>query len=84
MEYHKIEFLNKFKSIDFSEENAETHIVELPKFKINNDKKMSKQEQWIAYFKGADAKVIEKIKEENIYIKYLDELVKEYWRKEKI
>ena len=44
---------------------------------------MSKQEQWIAYFKGADAKVIEKIKEENIYIKYLDELVKEYWRKEK-
>ena len=84
LEYHKIEFLNKFKSIDFSEENAETHIVELPKFKINNDKKMSKQEQWIAYFKGADAKVIEKIKEENIYIKYLDELVKEYWRKEKI
>ena len=56
LEYHKIEFLNKFKSIDFSEENAETHIVELPKFKINNDKKMSKQEQWIAYFKGADAK----------------------------
>ena len=84
LEYHKIEFLNKFKSIDFSEENAETHIVELPKFKINNDKKMSKQEQWIAYFKGADTKVIEKIKEENIYIKYLDELVKEYWKKEKI
>ena len=32
----------------------------------------------------ANSKVIEKIKEENIYIKYLDELVKEYWRKEKI
>ena len=45
---------------------------------------MSKQEQWIAYFKGADTKTIETIKEKNIYIKYLDDLVKEYWKKEKI
>ena len=84
LEYHKIEYLNKFKSIDFSEEKAETHIVELPKFKIKNEKQITKKEQWIAYFKGADTKTIETIKEKNIYIKYLDDLVKEYWKKEKI
>ncbi len=84
LEYHKIEYLNKFKSIDFSEEKAETHIVELPKFKIKNEKEITKKEQWIAYFKGADTKTIETIKEKNIYIKYLDDLVKEYWKKEKI
>lgn len=84
LEYHKIEYLNKFKSIDFSEEKAETHIVELPKFKIKNEKEITKKEQWIAYFKGADTKTIETIKEKNINIKYLDDLVKEYWKKEKI
>ena len=84
LEYHKIEYLNKFKSIDFSEEKAETHIVELPKFKIKNEKEITKKEQWIAYFKGTDTKTIETIKEKNIYIKYLDDLVKEYWKKEKI
>ena len=63
LEYHKIEYLNKFKSIDFSEEKAETHIVELPKFKIKNEKEITKKEQWIAYFKGADTKTIETIKE---------------------
>ena len=84
LEYHKIEYLNKFKSIDFSEERVETHILELPKFKVNNENEMSKKEQWIAFFKGVDISTMEKIKEENIYIKYLDELVKEYWKKEKI
>ena len=78
------EILNKFKSIDFSEERVETHILELPKFKVNNENEMSKKEQWIAFFKGVDISTMEKIKEENIYIKYLDELVKEYWKKEKI
>jgi len=82
--YHKKEILNKFKSIDFSEEKAETHIIELPKFKIINQKNISKKEQWIAYFKGEEGDIIEKIKEENIYIRYLDELIKEYWRKERI
>ena len=84
LEYHRKEILNKFKSIDFSEERAETHILELPKFKVNNENEMSKKEQWIAFFKGVDISTMEKIKEENIYIKYLDELVKEYWKKEKI
>ena len=51
---------------------------------MNNENEMSKKEQWIAFFKGVDISTMEKIKEENIYIKYLDELVKEYWKKEKI
>lgn len=81
--YHKKAILNKFRTIDFSEEEAETHIIELPKFKILNSDKMTKQEQWISYIKG-ERGIINKVKRENKYICELDNLVHKYWVNEKI
>lgn len=81
--YHKKAILNKFRTIDFSEEEAETHIIELPKFKVLDANKMTKQEQWISYIKG-ERKIINKVKRENKYIRDLDNMVHEYWINEKI
>lgn len=83
-EYHTKAILNKFKTIDFSEQEAETHIIELPKLKITDQNKITKQEQWISYLKGEDTSIIEKVKQKNKYIQKLDEQVQKYWEEEKI
>lgn len=82
--YHKKAILNKFKTIDFSEEKAETHIIELPKFKIIDDEKLTKEEEWMSYFIGTDKKTVNRIKNQNIYIKELDKQVCSFWKNEKI
>ena len=82
--YHKKAILNKFRTIDFKEEEAETHIIELPKFTILDPNKMTKQEQWISYLKGGKQEIINKVKRENKYIRELDKKVHEYWINEKI
>ena len=76
--YHKKAILNKFRTIDFREEEAETHIIELPKFKILDSNKMTKQEQWISYIKG-DRELLKKVKRDNKYIRELDNMVRKYW-----
>lgn len=81
--YHKKAILNKFRTIDFREEEAETHIIELPKFKILDSNKMTKQEQWISYIKG-DRELLKKVKRDNKYIRELDNMVRKYWINEKI
>ncbi len=83
-EYHTKAILNKFKTIEFSEQEAETHIIELPKLKITNQNKITKQEQWISYLKGEDIGIIEKVKQQNKYIQKLDKQVQKYWEEEKI
>lgn len=82
--YHKKAILNKFRTIDFKEEEAEAHIIELPKFKILDPNNMTKQEQWISYLKGEEPGIINKVKRENKYICKLDEQVHTYWANEKI
>lgn len=83
-DYHEIAILNKFKSIDFKEEAAEAHIIELPKFKVSDLDNLTKAEQWIGYIKGENQKLIDEIINKNMYIKKLDELVQEYWNNETI
>ncbi len=82
--YHKKEILNKFKSIDFKEEEAEVHVIELPKFRVFNCEEMTKQEQWIVYLKGESPELMSKVKKDNIYIRKLDKLIKYYWENEEI
>ena len=45
---------------------------------------MTKKEEWIAYLKGCENKVLEKIKNNNKNIALLDELAEKYWLEEKM
>ena len=82
--YHRKEILNKFRTIDFTEEEAEVHLIELPKFDSNGWTNLTRKEQWIAYLKGDDINLINKIKKNNSCIKQLDKQILEYWKNEKI
>ena len=60
------------------------YVIELPKFKIENLNNMTKKEEWIAYLKGCENKVLDKIKNNNKSILLLDELAEKYWLEEKM
>ena len=62
----------------------EMYVMELPKFTIEDSNNMTKKEEWIAYLKGCESKVLEKIKNNNKNIALLDELTEKYWLEEKM
>ena len=82
--YHKRVILNKFKKIDFKEEEAESHIIEIQKFHVSYINNMTREEQWITCLKDDENNIKKKIKEENVYIKKLDKAIYKYWEEEKI
>ncbi len=82
--YHEVTILNDFKTLDFKEQEAEAHLIELPKFKVSDPKKLTREEQWISYIQGADLELVEKSKKENKYIEKLDKMVQDYWDRETI
>lgn len=58
------------------------HLLELPKFKeleIERD-----EEAWIAYIKSDNDELVRKAKEKCTEIRKLDELLKDYWKMEKL
>ena len=65
-------------------EELEMYVIELPKFTIEDPNNMTKKEEWIAYLKGCENKVLEKIKNNNKNIALLDELAEKYWLEEKM
>lgn len=65
-------------------EELEMHVIELPKFLIEDFDNMSKKEEWVAYLKGCDSKLLEKIKNDNKNIALLDRLSEKYWIGEKM
>lgn len=65
-------------------EELEMYVIELPKFMIENSNNMTKKEEWIAYLKGCENKVLDKIKINNKNIALLDELLEKYWLEEKM
>ena len=64
-------------------EELEMYVIELPKFAIKNLDNINRKEAWIAYFKGCDNTVLEKIKN-NKNIALLDMLLEKYWIEEKM
>lgn len=64
-------------------EELEMHVIELPKFTIKNLDNMNRKEEWIAYFRGCENNVLEKIKN-NKNIALLDKLLEKYWIEEKM
>lgn len=65
-------------------EELEMYVIELPKFTIRNLDSMTKKEEWIAYLKGYENKVLEEIKINNRNIELLDKLAEKYWLEEKM
>lgn len=65
-------------------EELEMYVIELPKFTIENLNNMTKKEEWIAYLKGCENKLLEKIKINNKNIALLDESLEKYWLEEKM
>ena len=61
------------------EDYLEIHILQLPKFKLENNKNMTSKQAWMSYLKGENTEeAIKKSKK----IKKLDELLEKYWREE--
>jgi predicted transposase/invertase (TIGR01784 family) len=69
---------------DINLEEIELQIIELPKFSCKNNYELTRKEEWISYFKGCERKILENIKNQNKYIKKLDELLQKYWETEKM
>lgn len=65
-------------------EEVELHVIELPKFTYTNSNNLTEKEQWIAYLKGCNNKLLEKIKKGNKYIEKLDNILEKYWAEEKM
>lgn len=65
-------------------EELEMHVIELPKYICNNLEDITPKEEWVLYLRGCDNITLEKIKENNKYIKQLDELLEKYWHEEKM
>lgn len=65
-------------------EELEMFVIELPKFIINDLNNMTKKEEWLAYLKGCEDVLIEKVKNNNKNIALLDELLEKYWLEEKM
>lgn len=65
-------------------EELEFNIIQLPNFKSDKLTKFEEKEQWVAYLKGDNQELIDKAKQDNKYIKRLDELLENYWKQEKM
>ena len=65
-------------------EELEMHVIEIPKFTVENLNNITKKEEWIAYLKGCENKLLDKIKSNNKNIALLDELLEKYWLEEKM
>ena len=65
-------------------EELELYVIELPKFNEKEILKWDKKEEWVAYLKGNNTKIVQNIKNKNIYINKLDNLLEQYWSKEKM
>ena len=69
---------------DIQLEEIEMKAIELPKFRCYDRENMTEREQWLQYLKGCDEKTLKKIKQQNEFIRALDEKAEDYWIKEKM
>lgn len=82
LQYHqKILIQDRKKS---KEGEIELHIIELPKFEIKKPNNLTYKEEWLLYFKEKNSKNIKSIINRSLYIKKLDILLDEYWKREKM
>ncbi len=79
LDYHSKMVLSKEKMTNILDDYFEIHILQLPKFRIENSKNMTLKQAWISYLKGEN---IEETIKKSEKIKKLDILLRKYWREE--
>ena len=79
LEYHSRMVVAKETMTNIINDYLEIHILQLPKFKLENSKDMTFKQAWISYLKGENTE--EAIKKSQ-KIKKLDELLERYWKEE--
>lgn len=79
LEYHSRMVIAEETMTNIINDYLEIHIVQLPKFKLENSKDMTLKQAWISYLKGENTKEAMK-KSKNI--KKLDNLLEKYWKEE--
>ncbi|MBO4293303.1 MAG: PD-(D/E)XK nuclease family transposase [Clostridia bacterium] len=84
LNFHKIIKLKTNAMNDSILEEVQMHIIELPKLKITKNMRLTKEEAWVLYLRGDDRYLIAKAIKKYECIKKLDDLLKNYWKEEKI
>ena len=75
-------YFNKITIPSKQNNKIELYVLELPKFKISQYKKMNKKEAWMSYLCGVQDVVLSDILEKYDKIKKLENLLDEYWKNE--
>ena len=75
-------YFNKITIPSKQNNKIELYVLELPKFKISQYKKMNKKEAWMSYLCGVQDVVLSNILEKYDKIKKLENLLDEYWKNE--
>ena len=79
LEYHSRMVVAEDTMTNILNDYLEIHILQLPKFKLENSKDMTLKQAWMSYLKGENTEeAIKKSKN----IKKLNELLEKYWREE--
>ena len=82
--YHKIISIldgDNYDNLKLRDE-IKLHSIEIPNFKEGRID--TKEEEWLTYIKGDNIELINRIKEKNQYIKRLDDILLDYWEKERV
>lgn len=79
LDYHSRMVVAEDTMTNIINDYLEIHILQLPKFKLENSKDMTLKQAWISYLKGENTE--EAIKKSQ-KIKKLDELLEKYWKEE--
>lgn len=82
--YHQKILIKSNPDKDGKIETYEMHILELPKFNENIISSFSRESAWMIYILGNKKEYINKVLKKYEKIKKLDDLIDEYWKKEKM
>lgn len=83
-EYHKKIFIDTNLDKYGKTEKMEFHVIELPKFHLLKDEKITKEKAWLIYLTGNRKILVEEVKHKYKEIDKLDKLLEKYWREEKM
>lgn len=79
LDYHSKMVVAEETMSNMINDYLEIHIIQLPKFELQNTENMTLKQAWISYWKGEN---IQEAINKSEKIKKLDKLLEKYWREE--
>lgn len=79
LDYHSKMVVAEETMTNMINDYLEIHIIQLPKFELQNTENMTLKQAWISYWKGEN---IQEAINKSEKIKKLDKLLEKYWREE--